>query len=1013
MKVAEVVVEPKKSKKTKSNISESNKKSSVNKIIVGHLEELQQDNNVPQLEDSSSEVIVAGEATRSNETILKKSPKKLVSSNGTATKVATAANVVVATTSVSPKKSLNKRATRELSPSRLDTNRSKDSNVKENKDSLATTDKEPIKKISPRRLYAEVEEQSTKPKRNTKPLDAIKETPNKVQTDNASKISPKLTTPPQKSANSSVATNDSIDVIEASQDQTPSTNASNRYSFRRISKTDDKTPTTPKSIQTSIITIQNMDTLPIDTECIDEMIKSSAATEITPIKKSINCENNNINAKKKKMSEMDTEPNTEEITTSLLNNTMSPIKTDSVAVTECHTPVPADKLNKSISSVDDDIVMEQSFNQSILCSPQLNDVSARNAELLNSTFNISPILEEKTAASAAILNDEINIIERSPPANSKAQIETITKLHNNSPISSIIPLNQQTTPINRLQSSTPTISSAQQSASRFKVPLKGRGAQILNLINRNRELASSPVSTTISKLMQIDDLAPPSASGYPVAPIIFTTEQTINPSVASTSVASSSFADTQPEPTELTYEEMLINNKDLLQFSKTLPSPMASPSFSILKRKLNHDEDVEFESPTSKRKRVSFHDPPVSGTKQFISYADEHHDRSKYEKDLLRTTAIGLTRNKTTDNTPENPLKNNTLRRQSRADSMVEIAKFSAKTKPATTTTTTSPLASEILSRFCTDDNVVNTSTVTMDSLKWNESTDNTPGANKSNITSTKTSSSLPTNDHDDIDNISITPSPSIICSDKNAILENIFDEYSIEDLLEKYLDSGRTFTPTSARFLTKELSQLMRQNDKICSETLDQLSENHSKEFLMHAVQENLASSVCARLTPNVVLEYVRDQAKTNLNIRTQLLEECASIINCPTIQGGKSAESPEAVSTFNAQLKKIQLNILDLIGEEAKINNNFKEKIQQKCADLFETALTSNGEMQLVDPKEFYQFILSLLNQKMPDEQNMPDEFHQFLLCMLKKKMSAEQICQWLEVIVTNRNRVNHSAN
>lgn len=74
-----------------------------------------------------------------------------------------------------------------------------------------------------------------------------------------------------------------------------------------------------------------------------------------------------------------------------------------------------------------------------------------------------------------------------------------------------------------------------------------------------------------------------------------------------------------------------IQPKDFLVFSKRLPSPTASPSASILKRKLRHDsiEDLSFDSPAFKRKRVSFHDPPVSVTKEYIRDNDETKTKPK------------------------------------------------------------------------------------------------------------------------------------------------------------------------------------------------------------------------------------------------------------------------------------------------------------------------------------------------------------------------------------------------
>lgn len=74
-----------------------------------------------------------------------------------------------------------------------------------------------------------------------------------------------------------------------------------------------------------------------------------------------------------------------------------------------------------------------------------------------------------------------------------------------------------------------------------------------------------------------------------------------------------------------------IQHKDFLVFSKRLPSPTASPSASILKRKLGNDsiEDLSFDSPAFKRKRVSFHDPPVSVTKEYLRDIDETKAKPK------------------------------------------------------------------------------------------------------------------------------------------------------------------------------------------------------------------------------------------------------------------------------------------------------------------------------------------------------------------------------------------------
>lgn len=106
-------------------------------------------------------------------------------------------------------------------------------------------------------------------------------------------------------------------------------------------------------------------------------------------------------------------------------------------------------------------------------------------------------------------------------------------------------------------------------------------------------------------------------------------------------------------------------DKELLIFSKRIPSPTASPSASILKRKLQDIAESVLDSaispnigglPTNlnvnaslspalymshsssisslerKRKRVSFHDPPVSLTKKYFLDSDESKLKSKRYK---------------------------------------------------------------------------------------------------------------------------------------------------------------------------------------------------------------------------------------------------------------------------------------------------------------------------------------------------------------------------------------------
>ncbi|CAG9114487.1 unnamed protein product [Plutella xylostella] len=64
--------------------------------------------------------------------------------------------------------------------------------------------------------------------------------------------------------------------------------------------------------------------------------------------------------------------------------------------------------------------------------------------------------------------------------------------------------------------------------------------------------------------------------------------------------------------TESNTDDSEDNNENFLKFKRALPSSDSSPSVPILKRKLVDITDEATMSPASKRKRVSFHDPPVS-----------------------------------------------------------------------------------------------------------------------------------------------------------------------------------------------------------------------------------------------------------------------------------------------------------------------------------------------------------------------------------------------------------------
>ncbi|XP_050345530.1 uncharacterized protein LOC126770275 [Nymphalis io] len=78
------------------------------------------------------------------------------------------------------------------------------------------------------------------------------------------------------------------------------------------------------------------------------------------------------------------------------------------------------------------------------------------------------------------------------------------------------------------------------------------------------------------------------------------------------------------------------DSENFLKFKRNLPSTDCSPSGPILKRKLVDITDETTASPASKRKRVSFHDPPVSTTICVKKYIEPGGVRSPQNSAIKR-----------------------------------------------------------------------------------------------------------------------------------------------------------------------------------------------------------------------------------------------------------------------------------------------------------------------------------------------------------------------------------------
>ncbi len=236
----------------------------------------------------------------------------------------------------------------------------------------------------------------------------------------------------------------------------------------------------------------------------------------------------------------------------------------------------------------------------IITSPSTNKNCPKTTELLNSTVDISPIPHPKTTKNVDGTTDPKNNHHQQDASSTEMECdhENIdsdqikrTDLDNliKTPMDS--PMLQIQKPYNHPANSTPQ--SHKDSKTR-KFQMQGRGAQLLQLMNI-RKVEEAVSKAKVTSLASIESTTTPAENIPPIT---------------------NNF---------MTYEDILASNKDLFRFSKVHPySPQASPSSSIMKRniaELNEVDDIE--SPNQKRKRVSFHDPPVSATKEFLRFAEE------------------------------------------------------------------------------------------------------------------------------------------------------------------------------------------------------------------------------------------------------------------------------------------------------------------------------------------------------------------------------------------------------
>lgn len=500
----------------------------------------------------------------------------------------------------------------------------------------------------------------------------------------------------------------------------------------------------------------------------------------------------------------------------------------------------------------------------------LPEIAKKTSSVPETHLSVSPEIVANSQVASELVSDLLPISETSPKKNN------VRICNLNSP-----PDRKQTN-----NSTSPTL------RPKPSAHLTGRGAQLINMIrNKKLDAVSSYALSASSSGSSIRSQGTP-------ARVVDRSELVSTPTCELNEIAI--------EHTSTPIQQA----KELLIFSKRLPSPSASPSASILKRKLRCESVDDFESPAMKRKRVSFHDPPVSVTKEYLRDTDESRN-SKPKRCLLP--------DKVSQPSEVKPA----LKRRGRLDSIIEIEKFAHEQ--------TARIADKSLEK---SSDVIEDEA--FDTLKWNDTTTNTTHNNSSHVGEKH----LPEDPAP-----TALPAQDLAILDTNVALDLVVEQCPLDSIMGHYFTKSNNSNLKNAHNLAKFLSNQMNSNDKIKTSVLETLSENHSKEFLDHAVRENLSSVVCDRLNPNSVLEYICAKSKINNSCRSNLLAQVPAMIRLEA----------DRMSLIHQLLQQCSLNddqVLNLIDQLMQLRDKRGDRTSCSIAgsaidNVAETAADSSSNL------------------------------------------------------------------
>lgn len=167
-----------------------------------------------------------------------------------------------------------------------------------------------------------------------------------------------------------------------------------------------------------------------------------------------------------------------------------------------------------------------------------------------------------------------------------------------------------------------------------------------------------------------------------------------------------------------------------------------------------------------------------------------------------------------------------------------------------------------------------------------------------------------------------IAANSDLIFKTTDDLLKYVVMQYSMDEVLQTFLAYGKPLNSTSANHISKIISNNMKDNLKVKLCVMETLSENHSKDFLDHAVQENLSSVVCDRLNLNSVIDFVIAKSKINAQCRSNLFSQIPEIFKESKLE----AECYAFICNLTRSINLTDDNIFYLI--KMLINNRTKDE-------------------------------------------------------------------------------------